>query len=121
MNKKSTFKSKAGDYTVNNVLDIKLDQVFYKGSTDSSDVWTNSLGSSEDLRTPATITLKLDEGVDGDTVVLVHEKHDGTYEVIDTTYDKTNHTITFIIIFVLALTEILATCIISKKKVKNNK
>lgn len=92
---KSTFKSKAGDYTVNNVLDIKLDQVFYKGSTDSSDVWTNSLGSSEDLRTPATITLKLDEGIDGDTVVLVHEKHDGTYEVIDTTYDKTNHTITF--------------------------
>lgn len=92
---KSTFKSKAGDYTVNNVLDIKLDQVFYKGSTDSSDVWKNSLGSSEDLRTPATITLKLDEGVDGDTVVLVHEKHDGTYEVIDTTYDKTNHTITF--------------------------
>lgn len=160
---KSTFKSKAGDYTVNNVLDIKLDQVFYKGSADSSDVWTNSLGSSEDLRTPATITLKLDEGVDGDTVVLVHEKHDGTYEVIDTTYDKTNHTITFntssfsnyaiaskktenttntetankvdnttnpqtgdniiifSIIFVLALTGILATCIISKKKVKNNK
>lgn len=92
---KSTFKSKAGDYTVNNVLDIKLDQVFYKGSTDSSDVWKNSLGSSEDLKSPATITLKLDEGVDGDTVVLVHEKHDGTYEVIDTTYDKTNHTITF--------------------------
>ena len=92
---KSTFKSKAGDYTVNNVLDIKLDQVFYKGSTDSSDVWTNSLGSSEDLKTPATITLKLDEGVDGDTVVLVHEKHDGTYEIIETAYNKTNHTITF--------------------------
>ena len=50
---------------------------------------------SEDLRTPATITLKLDESVDGDTVVLVHEKHDATSEVIDTTYDKTNHTITF--------------------------
>lgn len=92
---KSSFKSKAGDYTVNNVLDIKLDQVFFKGSSDSSDVWTNSLGSSSDLKSPATITLKLDESVDGDTVVLVHEKHDGTYEVIDTTYDKINHTITF--------------------------
>ena len=150
---KSTFKSKAGDYTVNNVLDIKLDQVFYKGSTDSSDVWTNSLGSSEDLKTPATITLKLDEGVDGDTVVLVHEKHDGTYEIIPTTYDSETNTITFktssfsnyaiasktvavdtdtistnpqtgdniiifSIIFVLALTGILATCIISKKKLK---
>lgn len=92
---KSTFKSKAGDYTVNNVLDIKLDQVFYKGSADSRDVWTNSLGSSENLRTPATITLKLGEGVDGDTVVLVHEKHDGTYEIIDTTYNEETHTITF--------------------------
>lgn len=158
---KSTFKSKAGDYTVNNVLDIKLDQVFYKGNTDSSDVWTNSL---EDLRTPATITLKLDEGVDGDTVVLVHEKNDGTYEIIPTTYDPETNTITFktssfsnyaiasktvaieieqdnniqstnntdnpktgdnikifSIIFVIALTGIVATCIISKKKVKNNK
>ena len=158
---KSTFKSKAGDYTVDNVLDIKLDQVFYKGSTDSSDVWTNSL---ENLRTPATITLKLDEGVDGDTVVLVHEKNDGTYEIIPTTYDPETNTITFktssfsnyaiasktvaieieqdnniqstnntdnpktgdniiifSIIFVIALTGIVATCIISKKKVKNNK
>ena len=92
---KSTFKSKAGDYTVSNILDIKLDQVFYKGSTDSNNVWSSSLGSKSDLKTPATITLKLDEGVDGDTVVLVHEKKDGSYEVIDTTYDKESHTITF--------------------------
>ena len=92
---KSSFESKAGDYTVNSVLDIKLDQVFYKGNSDSSDVWTNSLGSDADLKTPATITLKLDKGVDGNTVILLHEKHDGTYEVIDTTYDKTNNTITF--------------------------
>lgn len=35
---KASFKSKAGDYTVNNVLDIKLNQVFYKGSDDSSNV-----------------------------------------------------------------------------------
>ncbi len=92
---KATFTTKAGDYKVSNVLDIKLDQVFYKGSTDSSDVWTNPLGYNEDLKTPATITLKLDEGVDGNTVILIHEKEDGTYETIETTYDEATHTISF--------------------------
>lgn len=92
---KSVFASKAGDYNVSNILDIKLDQVFYKGSTDSSDVWSNSLGKDEELKSPAVITLKLDEGVDGNTVVLIHEKKDGTYETIDTTYDAAAHTITF--------------------------
>lgn len=92
---KSTFNSKAGDYKVSNILDIKLDQVFYKGNTNSNDVWSNPLGYNEDLKTPAIITLKLDEGVDGNSVVLVHEKEDGTYEVIETTYDEETHTISF--------------------------
>lgn len=92
---KTTFSTKAGDYKVSNVFDIKLDQVFYKGSTDSSDVWSKPLGYSEDLQTPATITLKLDEGVDGNTVILIHEKEDGTYETIETTYDEATHTISF--------------------------
>ena len=39
--------------------------------------------------------MKLAEGVDGNTVVIVHEKHDGTYEVIPTTYDEKTHTISF--------------------------
>lgn len=92
---KSIFNTKAGDYTVSNVFDIKLNQVFYKGSTNSNDVWYNPLGYNEDLRTPATITLKLDEGVDGNAVVLIHEKEDGTYETIETTYNEATHTITF--------------------------
>lgn len=92
---KSIFNNKAGDYTVSNVFDIKLNQVFYKGSTNSNDVWYNPLGYNEDLRTPATITLKLDEGVDGNAVVLIHEKEDGTYETIETTYNEATHTITF--------------------------
>ncbi len=90
---KATFTTKAGDYKVSNVLDIKLDQVIYKGKAD--DVWTNPLGYNEDLKTPATITLKLDEGVDGNTVILIHEKEDGTYETIETTYDEATHTISF--------------------------
>lgn len=92
---KSTFATKAGEYKVSNVFDIKLDQVFYKGSTNANDVWSKPLGYSEDLQTPAVITLKLDEGVDGNTVVLIHEKEDGTYESIETTYDEATHTISF--------------------------
>ena len=90
---KAAFNTKAGDYKVSNVFDIKLDQVVYKGTAD--DVWSNPLGYSEDLQSPAVITLKLDEGVDGNTVVLIHEKEGGTYETIDTTYDAAAHTITF--------------------------
>ena len=49
----------------------------------------------KDLNEPATITLQLEEGVDGNEIVIVHQKHDGTYEVIPTTYDPETHTITF--------------------------
>ena len=106
----------------------------------------------KELNNEATITLQLENGVNGNEVVIVHEKHDGTYEIIPTTYDSATNTITFktssfsnyaiasktidttstnpqtgdniiifSVIFVIALTGILATCIISKKKVKNNK
>lgn len=92
---KSTFASKAGDYKVSNVFDIKLDQVFYKGSTNIDDVWSKPLGYNENLQSPAIITLKLNEEVDGNTVVLIHEKEDGTYETIETTYDEKTHTISF--------------------------
>lgn len=92
---KATFDSKAGDYKISNIFDIKLDQVFYKGSTNSNDVWSKPLGYNEDLQTPAVIALNLDEGIDGNEVVLIHEKEDGTYETIETTYDGSTHTISF--------------------------
>lgn len=92
---KEIFNTKAGEYKVSNVFDIKLDQVFYKGSTDSNNVWSKPLGYSENLKSAAVITLKLDEGVDGNEVVLIHEKEDGTYETIETTYDAENNTISF--------------------------
>lgn len=92
---KESFKTKAGEYIINNVFDIKLDQVFYKGNSNTSDVWSNPLGSGENLKKPVAITLKLDETMDGDEIVLVHEKHNGEYEIIDTTYDKANNTVSF--------------------------
>lgn len=85
------FKNAAGDYDVATYLDIKLDQIFLKGNGD--EYWNGA--ELDELTHKATVTIKLAKGVDGNTVVIVHEKHDGTYEVIPTTYDAKNHTITF--------------------------
>lgn len=143
----SNFEEKANGYEISSYLNINLDQVIYKGT--ATDVWTNEL---KELNNEATITLRLEEGVNGNEVVIVHEKHDGTYEIIPTTYNPETNTITFktssfsnyaiasktidtistnpqtgdniimfIIIFALALTGILVTFIINKKRVKNNK
>ena len=77
-------------YSVSNYIDISLFNTVYKGSADDSwDTQVTELGKA------ATITLQLEDGVDGSNIVIIHEKHDGTYEVIETTYDPVNNTITF--------------------------
>ena len=87
----SNFEEKANGYKISTYLDINLAQVLYKGTPEN--VWKNEL---KELNNQAKITLKLEDGVDGNEVVIVHEKHDGTYEIIATTYDKENNTITFV-------------------------
>ncbi|MDO4752630.1 MAG: hypothetical protein Q4A36_00080 [Candidatus Saccharibacteria bacterium] len=84
------FEDAAGDYKVKTYLDISLFQIIYKGT--ATDTWDEQI---RELDNEATITLKLDESIDGNEIVIVHQKHDGTYEVIPTTYDPVNHTITF--------------------------
>lgn len=84
------FEGAAEGYNVKNYLDISLFNVIYRG--DADDTWENQV---RDLNEPATITLQLDEGVDGNEVVIVHQKHDGTYEIIPTVYDPEAHTLTF--------------------------
>lgn len=89
-NQISNFRIAAGDYTVKNYLDISLYNTVFKGNT--TDSWDTEV---TELDHEATITLQLEDGVDGNDIVIIHEKHDGTYEVIATTYDPINHTITF--------------------------
>ena len=84
------FEGNAEGYNLKTVLDIKLFNTIYKATANAT--WDTQL---DELNHEATITLKLDEGVDGNDVIIVHEKHDGTYEVIPTVYDPTNHTVTF--------------------------
>ena len=88
----SNFEEIAGDYEISTYLDISLYNTIYKGTENEDDAWDTRV---DELSSPATITLQLEEGVDGNSVVIVHEKHDGTYEIISTTYDATTHTITF--------------------------
>lgn len=86
----SNFERNANGYNISSYLDINLSQVIYKGT--ASSFWENEL---KDLNNPAKITLNLEEGISGNEVVIVHEKHDGTYEIIPTTYNKETNTITF--------------------------
>lgn len=84
------FQNAAGDFEVKNYLNISLYNITYKGTTD--DAWEDQI---RDLNEEATITLQLDEDVDGNEIVIVHQKHDGTYEIIPTIYDPVAHTLTF--------------------------
>lgn len=86
----SNFEKNANGYHISSYLNINLSQVIYKGNQEN--IWENEL---RELNNPAKITLKLEDGIDGNEVVIVHEKHDGTYEIIPTTYDSENNTIIF--------------------------
>lgn len=86
---KEKFVKEAGSYKVKNYLNISLYNTVYKGTPDEA--WDTDV---KDLDNEATITLQLEEGIDGNDVVIVHE-HNGEYEVIPVTYDPVAHTITF--------------------------
>ena len=86
----TNFEQTAGDYTIQDYLDISLFNTVYKGSASSS--WDTEV---TDLNNNASITLKLEDNLNGNDAIIVHEKHDGTYETIDTTYDAEENTITF--------------------------
>ena len=86
----SNFEKNVNGYHISSYLNINLSQVIYKGNQEN--IWKNEL---RELNNPAKITLKLEDGIDGNEVVIVHEKHDGTYEIIPTTYNSETNTITF--------------------------
>lgn len=88
------FEGAAGEYKVTNYLNIDLYQVFYKGKADADDVWSNKI---DELDNEVTITMKLEDGLTADDVVIVHNIHDGEeYEVIQIdSYDPETNTITF--------------------------
>lgn len=88
--------AKIGDieYEVSNYLDLNMNQVLYKGTENEEEAWVNPLGKVSELKKAAEVTLKLKERLD-DSGVVLHEKHDGTYEVIQPEYDAAEQTLTF--------------------------
>lgn len=86
------FAETASGYQIADYLDLSMQQIFYKGSDDSTNVWSNDLSQ---LAANADISLELAEGINGNDVAIVHEKHDGTYELIAGTYDATTNTVSF--------------------------
>ena len=86
----SNFEEAADGYEIKNYVDISLFNTVFKGKETES--WDTQV---KDLDNDAIITLKLEEGVDGNEVVIVHEKHDGTYEIIPVEYNPETNTITF--------------------------
>lgn len=86
------FAETASGYKIADYLDLDMQQVFYKGVNNDTDVWSNNLTQ---LSADANISLKLADGVDGNDVVIVHEKHDGTYELISGIYDAATNTVSF--------------------------
>ena len=86
----SNFEDAAEGYEIKDYIDISLFNTVFKGKETES--WDTEV---KDLDNEATITLQLEEGVDGNEVVIVHEKHDGTYEIIPVEYDASTNTITF--------------------------
>ncbi|MBR3199327.1 MAG: InlB B-repeat-containing protein [Bacilli bacterium] len=90
----ANFEENAGDYEISSYLDIDLYNVFYKGKNDANDVWSSQI---DELNKLVTITITLEEGVDGNDIVIVHNVHNGDqYEIISAdSYDPETNTITF--------------------------
>ena len=85
-----SFEEAAKGYDIKDYIDISLFNTVFKGKETAS--WDTEV---KDLQNDATIALKLEEDVNGDEVVIVHEKHDGTYEIIQVEYDDETNTIIF--------------------------
>ncbi|MBR1416493.1 MAG: LPXTG cell wall anchor domain-containing protein, partial [Bacilli bacterium] len=87
------FDEAAGsDLKINSYLDINLNKVLYKGSAD--DVWSEQI---HHLNNKALISLKLEDGVDANNLVIVHNIDDGEeFEIIEIeSYDPETNIITF--------------------------
>lgn len=82
-----------GEFTIQNYMNIDLNQVFYKGKKDRNDVWKKNLST---LKNNATISIKLNEELPAGAVVeILHKKHDGNVEVIQASYDASTQMLTF--------------------------
>ena len=86
----SNFEEAAEGYNVDSYLDISLYNTVYKGSAEQS--WDTKV---DELDNDAEIVLQLEDNVNGQDIVVVHETHDGKYEIIETEYIEDQNAIVF--------------------------
>lgn len=86
----TNFEKAAEGYNINDYVDISLFNTVFNGKETSS--WDTKV---KDLQNDATITLKLEDDVNADDVAIVHETHDGKYEIIQVEYDESTNSVTF--------------------------
>lgn len=84
------FVNVAGGYEVDTFLDISLNEVIYKGSTD--EVWRTNLTELEDN---SAVTLSLSDELKGHAEYKVLRDHEGVVEVLDAVYNPSTGTLTF--------------------------
>ena len=86
----NNFEGAAEGYKVKNYLDISLYNTVFKGKETQS--WDTQI---KELDNDAEIILQLEDDVNGEDIVIVHELHDGNYEIIPTEYLEEYNAIVF--------------------------
>lgn len=79
----TAFAEQAEGYTVDKYVDLAVQNIFYKGNT--TDYWSD--GEIHQLNSEASISLNV-SGLSGTDVEIVHQKSDGSYEVLSATYSN---------------------------------
>ena len=90
--KEAAFEAEAAKegLAIENVLDVSLAQVFFKGNGHTDDVWANP---KEELEEPALLGIQLEGDYTGKDVEFIHNIHDGeAFETIEPVeFDRANN------------------------------
>ena len=86
----ASFESQAGDFEIDTYLDLSLNEVIYKGTTE--DVWRTNI---TELNESTTVTLTLSDDLKGHAEYMVLREHEGVIEEIEGVYDANTGTLTF--------------------------
>ena len=94
-NPSEAFETKATEEEVEikEYLDLSLENIIHKAKATSDDAWVTTKDLST-LSDNANVSLVLNESL-GNSVVVLHEKTDGSIEIIDSTYDEETKTVSF--------------------------
>lgn len=86
----ASFESQAGDFEIDTYLNLSLNEVIYKGTTE--DVWRTNI---TELDESTTVTLTLSDDLKGHAEYIILRDHEGTVEEIEGVYDANTGTLTF--------------------------